>query len=135
MGGLLHDIGQLALLKVLDDIHRNKESKVAFSEILISEIMDRMHEEVGYELMKSWSLPEAYCSIAVNHHKEEYDGNDILLVIVRLADKACKKVGKATHPDPSLSLVSLSEVQFLSLKEIVLAELEITVEDAGELEI
>ncbi|MEI7818312.1 MAG: HDOD domain-containing protein, partial [Desulfuromonadales bacterium] len=61
MAGLLHDIGQLALLKVLDDIHRNKESKAAFSETLINEVLDRMHEEVGYNLMKSWSLPEAYC--------------------------------------------------------------------------
>jgi putative nucleotidyltransferase with HDIG domain len=135
MGGLLHDIGQLALLKVLDDIHRNKETKAAFSETLIDEILSRMHEEVGYNLMKSWSLPEQYCSIAVNHHKEEIDGNDILLVIVRLSDKACKKVGKSPHPDHSIQLVSLLEVQYLAVKEMTLAELEITVEDAGELQI
>ena len=135
MGGLLHDIGQLALLKVLDDIHRNKESKTAFPVTLIDEILDRMHEEVGYKLMKSWSLPESYCSIAVNHHKEDFDGNDILLVIVRLSDKACKKVGKSPNPDSTLSLISSPETQFLSVKEMTLAELEITVEDAGELDI
>jgi len=134
MGGLLHDIGQLALLKVLDDIHRNKESKAPFSDTLISEILIRMHEEVGYQLMKSWSLPEAYCSISINHHKDDFDGNDILLVLVRLADKACKKVGKALYPDPSLSLVSSLEAQYLATKEMTLAELEIVVEDAGELE-
>jgi HD-like signal output (HDOD) protein len=135
MGGLLHDIGQLALLKVLDDINRKGESKAAFSETLISEILDRMHEDVGYRLMKSWSLPEAYCSIAINHHKENFDGNDILLVIVRLSDKACKKIGKSLHPDSSLSLVSSPEAQYLGIKEIALAELEITVEDAGDLQI
>lgn len=135
MGGLLHDIGQLALLKVLDDIHRTKESKAPFSETLISEILIRMHEEVGYQLLKSWSLPEAYCSISINHHKDDFDGNDILLVLVRLADKACKKVGKALYPDPSLSLVASLEAQYLATKEITLAELEIVVEDAGELEV
>ncbi|MDD2273636.1 MAG: HDOD domain-containing protein [Desulfuromonadaceae bacterium] len=135
MGGLLHDIGQLALLKVLDDIHRNKETKAAFSETLIKEILERMHEEVGYNLLKSWSLPEAYCSVAINHHKEDFDGNDILLVIVRLSDQACKKVGKSLHPDDSLSLVSSPEVQFLGLKEMALAELEIVIEDSGELNI
>jgi HD-like signal output (HDOD) protein len=134
MGGLLHDIGQLALLKVLDDINRNKESKVPFSETLISEILIRMHEDVGYQLMKSWSLPEAYSSISINHHKDDFDGNDILLVLVRLSDKACKKVGKALYPDPSLSLVSSLEAQYLATKEITLAELEIIVEDAGELQ-
>jgi HD-like signal output (HDOD) protein len=134
MGGLLHDIGQLALLKVLDDINRNKESKVPFSETLISEILIRMHEDVGYQLMKSWSLPEAYSSISINHHKDDFDGNDILLVLVRLSDKACKKIGKALYPDPSLSLVSSLEAQYLATKEITLAELEIVVEDAGELQ-
>lgn len=134
MGGLLHDIGQLALLKVLDDIYRNKEAKTALSETLINEILDRMHEDVGYRLMKSWSLPEAYCSIVANHHKENFDGNDILLLIVRLADKACKKAGKSLQPDPAISLVSSPEVQFLGIKEMALAELEITVEDIGELQ-
>ena len=135
MAGLLHDIGQLALLKVLDDIHRNKESKAPFSNTLISEILDRMHEDVGYQLMKSWSLPEAYCSISINHHKDDFDGNNILLLLVRLSDKACKKVGKALTPDSSISLVSTAEAQYLATKEMTLAELEIIVEDAGELQI
>lgn len=135
MGGLLHDIGQLALLKVLDDICRNKESKAKFSDTLLNEILTRMHEEVGCQLLKSWSLPDTYCSIAVNHHKEDFDGNDILLTIVRLADKACKKIGKSNHPDASISLVASQEALFLGLKEITLAELEIIVEDAGELEL
>ncbi|MDD2366632.1 MAG: HDOD domain-containing protein [Desulfuromonadaceae bacterium] len=135
MAGLLHDIGQLALLKVLEDVHKSKEAKGAFSETLINEILDRMHEEVGYRLMNSWSLPESYCNIAINHHKEEFDGNDILLNIVRLSDKACKKIGKSPHPDSSISLISSPESQYLGVKEMVLAELEIVVEDAGELEI
>jgi HD-like signal output (HDOD) protein len=135
MGGLLHDIGQLALLKVLDDIHRNKESKAAFSETLINEILDRMHEEVGYQLMKSWSLPESYCSISANHHRDDFDGNDILLDIVRLSDKACKKIGKSLHPDASITLISSPEAHFMGMKEMTLVELEIIVEDAGELQI
>jgi HD-like signal output (HDOD) protein len=134
MGGLLHDIGQLALLKVLDDIHRNKESKAVFSDTLINEIFYRMHSEVGYKLLKSWSLPEAYCSIALNHNKENIDGNDTLLLIVRLSDKACKKVGKSPRSDATLSLISSPEALFLSLKDLTLAELEIIVEDAGELQ-
>lgn len=135
MGGLLHDIGQLALLKVLDDIHRNKETKAPFSITLINEIFDRMHEDVGYNILKSWSLPDAYCSIAANHHKEDFDGNDILLVILRLSDMACRKIGKSLQPDASISLVSSTEALLLGIKEMTLAELEIVVEDAGEFQI
>lgn len=133
MAGLLHDIGQLALLKVLDDIDRRKETSAAFSETLITEILKRMHEEVGYRLLKSWSLPDAYCSVAINHHKTEFNGNDILLIIVRLADLTCKKVGKSLQPDPTVSVFATSEAHYLGVKEITMAELEIVVEDAGGL--
>lgn len=130
MGGLLHDIGKLALLKVLGDIHRNRETKAAFTETLINEILDGMHEEVGFRLLQSWSLPTQYCSIALNHHRSDFDGNDILLIIVRLSNLACKKVGKALVPNPDTSLFSSPEAQYLEAKEMTLAELEIVVEDA-----
>lgn len=134
MGGLLHDIGKLALLKVLDDIHRNGEVKAAFSEMLINEILERLHEEVGYRLMHSWNLPESYCCIAVNHHKADFDSNDILLLLVRLANLACKKVGKSLAPNPDAVLFSAPEAHYLGVKEIVLAELEIVIEDADGFE-
>lgn len=131
MGGLLHDIGKLAIIKVLDEILLTSGTQAALSEILINEILDTMHEDVGHRLLRSWSLPEAYCSIAVNHRTPDFDGNDILLVLVRLANLACRKVDKATHSDPSLSLLSAPEAHFLGLKEITLAELQIVVEDVG----
>jgi putative nucleotidyltransferase with HDIG domain len=131
MGGLLHDIGKLALLKILDDIHRNHETNATLSETLINEVLDRMHEAVGLRLLQSWSLPESYCNIAVNHHRTDFDGNDILLVIVRLANLACDKVGKSIHPKPEISLISAPEAQCLGVNEIILAELEIVTEDAG----
>ena len=130
MGGLLHDIGKLAIIKALDEILQAGGSKATVSEILINEILDTMHEDVGHRLMLSWSLPETYCSVAVNHHNPEYDGNNTLLVIVRLANLACRKAGKNLRPDPTVALVGASEAQFLGIKEITLAELEIIVEDA-----
>ena len=134
MGGLLHDIGSLALLKVMDDITRSGESRITLTKPLIDEILITMHEEVGYNLMRSWSLPETYANIAIQHHKAEFDTGNILLVVVRLANEACRKVGKDIRPHPEISLVSCPEVQALGIKEITLAELEIVVEDAGELE-
>jgi len=134
MGGLLHDIGKLALLKILDDIVRSKESKANFSDTLIRDVLDNMHEDVGYRLMTSWNLPEPYCKISVNHHSEEFDGNDTLLVLVRLSNLACRKVGKVIQPDPSIMLFSTPEAHFLGLKEISLAELEVLIEDACEIE-
>jgi len=131
MAGLLHDIGKLALLKVLDDIDRNNETSAPFSETLIKEVMAKMHEEVGMKLMHSWLLPECYSNIAMNHHNQEFDHQDILLVIVRLANAACKKAGKDIMPSPEISLLTLPETQYLGIKEITLAELEILIEDVN----
>ncbi len=134
MGGLMHDIGKLALLKVLDDIMKNKESSAHFSEQLIFEIMETMHEEVGYNLMKSWNFPDFYCDIAKSHHGNEYDQSNILLVAVRLSDLACKKAGRAMCPPmPEISIATAQEAHLLGLKEIALAELEIVIEDADSI--
>lgn len=131
MGGLLHDIGKLALLKVLDDILKNKETSAHISDQLICEIMGAIHEEVGYNLMKGWNFPDFYCDIANGHHKPDFDQSNILLVSVRLANLACSKLGRGVGPaDPSISIFSTPEAQFLGLKEIALAELEIVIEDA-----
>ena len=130
MGGLLHDIGKLALLKILDDIHCNRETKAAFSETLINEVLDKMHETVGLQLLQAWSLPDNYCNIAINHHRPDFDSSDILLVIVRLANLACDKVGKSIVPKPDVALISAPEAQCLGVNEIILAELEIIIEDA-----
>jgi putative nucleotidyltransferase with HDIG domain len=130
MGGLLHDIGKLALLKVLDDIDRTRETRALISQTLIAEVLDRMHEAVGLRLLHSWALPESYCNIAVNHHRPDFDGNDILLVMVRLANHACDKIGISLNPRPDIALILAPEAQCLGVKEIVLAELEIVIEDA-----
>lgn len=131
MGGLLHDIGMLVLLKVLDDIISNQETHMILTEPLINEILVTMHEEVGYNLMRAWSLPESYASIALEHHKEDFDAGNTILVAVRLANSICKKTGKDINPDSELSIAMLPEVQALGIKEITLAELEIVIEDVS----
>lgn len=131
MGGLMHDIGSLALLKVLDDIIKANQTSIFFSDQLINEIVDAMHSEVGFKLMQTWNFPDFYCDIAKSHHTEEYDQSNMLLVAVRLSNLACRKLGRSLQPaDPSLAIFSAPEAHILGLKEIALAELEIIIEDA-----
>lgn len=131
MGGLMHDIGKLALLKVLDDIQCDRGTEIRLTEKLVNGIMAEQHEEVGYTLMKGWNFPDFYCDIAAKHHGQELDEGNILLVAVRLANLACLKLGRSLHPaDPSIALTKLPETQFLGLTEVAMAELEIIIEDA-----
>jgi HD-like signal output (HDOD) protein len=129
LAGLLHDIGQLFLLKVLEDIQMT-EPGLALSTPVILEVLQHMHVEQGTMLMQHWNIPDLYGEIVRQHHADTYDLDNTLLVMVRLVDMACRKVGIGLHYEPSLVLATTAEAQTLGAKEVVLTELEIMLEDA-----
>jgi len=128
LAGLLHDIGQLFLLKLLEDIQAS-EQQFTLSREVILEVLQHMHVDQGVILMQQWNIPELYSNVVRQHHAEVYDTGDVLLTTVRLVDTACKKVGIGMHHDPSLDLAATSEAQALGAQEVVLTELEIILED------
>lgn len=133
LAGLLHNIGQLIILQVIDSLYAgSKPNANELPEALLCEILDSsMHNAQGYVLMKRWNLPEEYCIVARDHHKEPYDSNNLLLVIVRLLDQFCEKLGVGLQPgDPQIALAAAPEAQTLGLREVVLAELEVLLEDS-----
>jgi HD-like signal output (HDOD) protein len=127
---LLHDIGKLFLIKVVEMINLSEKTAIKPSKELLNEVIDSFHTERGYSLLKNWNLPEIYCNIARDHHSEEFDSNDVLLVIVRLVNKACNKLGIGLNKDPSIVLAATPEASVLGLSELFLAKLEITIEDS-----
>jgi len=128
IGGLIHDIGKLFLLRVLDEMMVDNPDGL-YSTELIGEIINHAHADQGYRLLTSWRLPEIYSVIVRDHHAPTLDTSNVPLMVVRLADHACNKLGFGMSPDPSIALASTGEAQALGLGEIALAELEITLED------
>jgi HD-like signal output (HDOD) protein len=131
--GLLHDIGKLFLLNVVEDLQRSGKFDADLSSALVREILDSLHCEYGYRLLQQWNLPEIYIHVSRDHHNEKPDPHDILLLALRIANQACKKLGLGLSHDPSLLLAVLPEVRVLGIKEITLAELEVAMEDASGL--
>ncbi len=128
--GLLHDIGKLFLIKVVEMINLSEKTTIKPSTELLNEVMKNFHSERGYSLLKNWNLPEIYCDIARDHHSEEFDSNDILMAIVRLVNKTCNKLGIGLNKDTSVVLAATPEAHVLDLSELFLAKLEITIEDS-----
>ena len=133
ISGLLHDIGNLLILKVLEGMRLSDKEGQGVSRDLTGEIMTAMHTESGYQLMQKWNLPEPYCTIVRDHHKEQTDTNNLLLSLVRLVDSTCRKLGLGGTPEPNLMLAATFEAQGLGIKDIMLAELEIMIEDSMEM--
>jgi HD-like signal output (HDOD) protein len=130
LAGLLHDIGKLFILKVMEEIAQEPALKGSASPAVLNEVLTTMHVDQGYQLMMQWHMPQHYCDIVLGHEDDNWDHGNPLLAIVRLANLACRKLGIGIHKDPALLLFSSAESQSLGLKEVALAELEIVIEDA-----
>lgn len=128
--GLLHDVGMLFILTVMDDLKHSNKLKAQPSDALLVEAMNTLHTNHGYSLMSHWNLPQKYSTIARDHHQEECDPNNLLLALVRLADKVCCKLGIGLEEDPSMVLVATSEAEVLHIAELDLARMEIMLEDS-----
>jgi HD-like signal output (HDOD) protein len=129
LAGLLHDIGELFLLKVLEILAQHPDHPLALTDALVSEILDAMHGPIGYRLMVKWELPALYARLARDHHEPEFDETDALLVITRLLDIACQKLGIGQTAEPDIVLAATREAQALGIKDITLAQLEVLLED------
>jgi putative nucleotidyltransferase with HDIG domain len=133
LGGLLHDIGKLLILRAVDEINHLEGRGVVVSPPLIQEVLVAAHTKLGNDLLRRWNIPEIYCRIALSHHEEEFDGTDLTLAIVRLANDASRKIGTGLDPDPTLVLSSTPEAHILKISDVVLAELEVMLEDHVEM--
>jgi HD-like signal output (HDOD) protein len=95
IGGLLHDIGKLAMLQfdaskykqVIDLVHNDKVLDT-FAE---REIFGTDHKEVGEQIAILWKLPEELTSI-ITYHDSPSDSPVFkeLVSVVRLADLLCE---------------------------------------------
>ena len=130
IAGLLHDVGKLYVLKVVDDMKASGEIENLPSDNVINEVMQQLHTDQGYSLMLHWNLPEKYCQIARDHHLSDLDGNNFVLLLVRLANQMCHKMGIGLIEDPSIVMLETPEAVQLQLSEVDLARLEVRLEDA-----
>lgn len=134
LAGLLHNIGKLAIVKILEELCTQKKVTVLSDTVILEVLESALHTEQGYRLMNQWNLPEPYCVIARDHHDTKGDSHNNLLVIVRLVDQACRKIGLGLNPDSTVIPAMSPEAHSLGLTEIQLAELEIALEDTSQLQ-
>ncbi len=127
--GLLHDIGKAFLLIAVADLKKSGRLDENVPQSFIDEVLDTLHQSLGAQLLKNWNLPEIYCAVAEHHHDESMDGQDIILVMVSLANKVLGKTGIGIVHTPDIDLATSPEAITLDLSEIKVAELELTVED------
>jgi HD-like signal output (HDOD) protein len=131
LAGLLHDIGKLYILKMLEEITRSGEFGSAVSLEQIIDTLNVMHVVQGTFLMKKWNLPEVYCDVVRDHHLEQWHTDNYLLAIVRLVNHTCNRLGIGVDPDILHHVPVITETGLLKAGETVMRELEVTIKDTA----
>ncbi len=124
LGGLLHDIGKLIILRAADEIAKKAGNGLLLSIEVLRETLVAAHCPLGHQLLQKWNIPEIYCQIARDHHSGDLSSGDLPLIIVRLANNGSRKLGLGLDPNPSLDLSSTAEASLLKTGDVLLAELE-----------
>lgn len=129
LGGLLHDVGKLVILRAIDEIVKSDTPGGCLSPELLDEVMVSAHPRLGYEFLMKWNIPELFCEIGRDHELMDFDASKIPLVLVRLANQATSKLGLSLKSDPDLVISALPEAQCVNSTHLLIAELEIMMED------
>jgi HD-like signal output (HDOD) protein len=130
LGGLLHDVGKLVILRAIDEIKANGKEPYEISPHLVNEILASVHPVLGGAFLQHRNIPNVYCDIAGDHHLDDFEPSRIPLVTVRLANRAAAKMGLSLQPAPRIVLSALPEAHCLNANDILLTELEIVMEDS-----
>ncbi|MBP1625271.1 MAG: metal dependent phosphohydrolase [Acidobacteria bacterium] len=128
LGGLLHDIGKLIILRAVDEIAAAEGGRFLLSSDL-NRILEAAHCQLGHRLLRKWNVPEIYCQIARDHHSADFSPGDLTLIIIRLANNGSRKLGLGLDPAPSLALGETPEANLLKVDSELLSELESMLEE------
>ena len=112
--GLFHDIGKLLVLKLVGDKKRVNQA-LAVPDDLVIGAMDRLHAEQGYLLLRRIQMPEGVAVIARDHHLASFDPDNYILILVRMANHICHRMGIGLKHDPDLDLLATPEAMHIRL--------------------
>lgn len=125
--GLLHDIGQLAMVTFAPESFREAFSEHRQGMGFLAAEREHFgidHTEAGFEILTRWGLPESMCRVVRWHHEQEIDPDDPsarLLAVVMSADTIAQvmgfgfdmPVGKLHRAESSVRYLGLSETEQL----------------------
>jgi len=114
--GLFHDIGKLLILKVISE-KKQKDKSITVSDALLVGAMDLLHTEQGYLLMQQINMPNIFAVVTRDHHSQDFDRDNYLLALVRMANHFCHYAGIGLGHDPTIALLETEEAGLLKLSE------------------
>jgi HD-like signal output (HDOD) protein len=121
LGGLLHDIGKLLILKLAHDVRMNSENAPLQHEV--DAMLTDRHAQMGGWLAARWSMPLALGDPIVWHHAPEWAEDRASAMIIYSANRLAHRYGFGCEPEPE-DLLADPVFAELGIGEIRLAALD-----------
>jgi HD-like signal output (HDOD) protein len=123
MAGLLHDVGKLYVLRVVEDVEKEVGEPLPVDADFISCLMNEKHPGAGERYMRRLNLPEVYCLVAGSHHETEVRQAPSILNVVRLVNLACNREGIGLKKLPEIQVEASPEAMALKVGPELVEEL------------
>jgi len=133
LAGLLHDVGKMSLLRIIEDLMNEMGDDLQMSDAILDTAIRQLHPQHGAELLSTWNLPEVFRQVVADHHQDDPGRDNEVMLVVRMVDLACAKEGIGERHEPDLELDASVEAGLLGLDDFRIAELQVVLEDAAAL--
>ena len=122
--GLLHDIGKLVLLQVLDELEIQGKLEEETDMVELFNTLDKLHGEFGAVLLKNWRFSNECVQIAMYH--DNLEGPESVskeLQVVRFANLLVKSMAYDRVPQKEIDLEDVG-VRLLGLNPTMIGEVK-----------
>ncbi len=133
IGGLLHDIGKLAMLQ-FDPVKYQKVVELVQNEHITdieaeNRVFTVSHDQVGAEIAKLWKLPSELTTIITHHTFPENSPNhQELVAAVRLADALCEIWGAGFYEGiEKLSVIDSTQWKILVDNNEIMKDMDVEI--------
>ncbi len=92
MSGLLHDIGEARIYRILDALPRPDDPKI------VADLVQRYHTAAGAEVAMAWKLPTEIVDACAAHHDPQAIGVPHVRLVM-IADAVCDALDSARSPN------------------------------------
>jgi putative nucleotidyltransferase with HDIG domain len=115
MCGLLHDIGEARVYRILAGLPRPKEGMA-----LVLELVGKYHTSAGAEVARAWRLPSDIVDVCAAHH-DEASAETFHVRLTMLADLVVERLEaeKKGQPGPDLQRFFKLGIDELQLEKVV----------------
>jgi HD-like signal output (HDOD) protein len=129
--GLVHDVGNMFIMSVIERFKKSWENNQGVTENLIREILDAYHPTVGAKIIEKFGFETQYCRIVATHHEPALfeEQEDPLFNILQVADSIMRKVGISINPNKDISIISLPSTAKLGLEPSFITMIEDNIEE------